>query len=95
MSLLRRSIGELKTIKYDLENVKSSKQRTNTVNGNVGISDLAPFCDLSLCLKGLTQDPLWMFVESQKASTTPVRMPRLHLDVLFHKPNLDFSASEM
>lgn len=26
MSLLRGSVGELQTIKYDLENVKSSKQ---------------------------------------------------------------------
>lgn len=53
MSLLRRPIGELKTIKYDLENVKSSKQRTNTVNDNMGNSDSVPCCDLKLYFKGL------------------------------------------
>lgn len=89
MSLLRRSIGELQTIKYDLENVKSSKQRTNTVNDNMGVSDSVPCCDLRLCLEALMQVPVLVSVRSQKASTAPVSTPRPHLDGLFQKSNLD------
>lgn len=95
MSLLRRSIGELQTIKYDLENVKSSKQRANTVNDNMDVSDSVPCCHLRLCLEALIQVPVLVSVGSQKASTTPVSTPRPHLDGLFQKSNLDFSASEM
>lgn len=36
MPLLRRTISEMYMIKCDLENVKSSKYRTNTVNGSIG-----------------------------------------------------------
>lgn len=95
MSLLRRFISELKTIKYDLENVKSSKQRTNTVNDNMSISDSVPCCKLRLCLKGLIQDPVLVFLKSQESSTTPVRMSRPHLDGLSQKSNLGFSTAEM
>lgn len=95
MSLLRRSIGELKRLNMTQKNIKSSKQRTNTINDNMAISDSVPCCNLRLCLKGLIQDPVLVFVKSQKANTTPVRMPRAHLYGLFQNPYLDFSASGM
>lgn len=57
MSLLR-SISELEMIKYDLENVKSSKQRTNAVNGNMSHSDSIPCFDLRLCLDDTVQTTL-------------------------------------
>lgn len=36
-------------IKYDLATMKSLKDRTNSVNGNMGNSDTVTYFDLRLC----------------------------------------------
>jgi len=48
-------------MKYDLENGESSKQRTNTVKGNMGNSDSVPYFDLRLCLEKLIWAPVLVF----------------------------------
>lgn len=70
-------------IEYDLENVKSSKQRANTVNGNMGNSDSVPYFDLRLRLEGLIQAPVLVFVMSKKQALILIAQPDHTLMVYF------------